>query len=205
MAWSVSGNIKGPVGATGATGAAATVAVGTVTTGSAGGTASVSNSGSSTAAVFDFTIPKGDTGAQGPTGAAGAQGAAGVSLDIDGYKSSYSEITAVSSPVAGSAWVNTADGKLYIYDGSAWPADGAGVPFVGPQGPTGAAGSNGEPGSPGSPGAAGATGATGATGDPGVRGSLWYTGTGVPSGISGALPNDQFLDVSTGDVYSYSS
>lgn len=58
----------GPAGATGASGApgdAATVSVGTVTTGGAGSTASVVNSGTSSAAVLDFTIPAGATGAAG--------------------------------------------------------------------------------------------------------------------------------------------
>ena len=72
---------KGDTGATGAAGsdgsdgAAATIAVGTVTTGAAGSSATVTNSGSSSAATFDFTIPKGDTGATGPAGADGADGA----------------------------------------------------------------------------------------------------------------------------------
>lgn len=60
----------GPEGPTGPTGAAATIAVGTTTTGAAGTSASVTNVGTSSAAVFDFTIPRGDTGATGPTGAA---------------------------------------------------------------------------------------------------------------------------------------
>ncbi len=55
-------------GARGPAGAAATVAAGTTTTGSAGTSASVVNVGTSSAAVFNFTIPRGDTGA---TGAAG--------------------------------------------------------------------------------------------------------------------------------------
>lgn len=53
------------VGATGATGTAATVAVGTVATGAAGSSVIVNNSGTTAAAVLDFTIPKGDTGATG--------------------------------------------------------------------------------------------------------------------------------------------
>jgi hypothetical protein len=36
--------------------------VGTVTTGAAGSSVVITNSGSSSAAVFDFTIPKGDDG-----------------------------------------------------------------------------------------------------------------------------------------------
>ncbi len=63
---------KGEIGATGAPGAdgtdgvdgaAATIAVGTVTTVPYGTPASVTNSGTSAAAVFDFEIPKGQDGA----------------------------------------------------------------------------------------------------------------------------------------------
>jgi hypothetical protein len=57
--------LQGATGATGSTGAAATIAVGTVTTGAAGSSVIVTNSGNSGAAVFDFTIPKGDTGSLG--------------------------------------------------------------------------------------------------------------------------------------------
>ena len=67
-------------GATGPTGAAATVAVGTTTTGTAGTNASVTNSGTSAAAVLNFTVPRGatgNTGASGPTGPQGVPGAAG--------------------------------------------------------------------------------------------------------------------------------
>ena len=49
-------------GATGPQGDAATIAVGTVTTGAAGSSVVVTNVGTSGAAVFDFTIPRGDTG-----------------------------------------------------------------------------------------------------------------------------------------------
>lgn len=48
-----------PRGDTGATGATATIAVGTTTTGSPGSSATVTNSGTSSAAVFDFSIPAG--------------------------------------------------------------------------------------------------------------------------------------------------
>jgi hypothetical protein len=61
----------GDTGATGATGSAATVAAGTTTTLSAGASATVANSGTSSAAVFDFGIPEGDKGDTGDTGPAG--------------------------------------------------------------------------------------------------------------------------------------
>jgi Collagen triple helix repeat (20 copies) len=67
---------QGPAGATGATGAqgsAATVAIGSVTTGSAGSSASVTNSGTSSAATFNFTIPQGATGTGFANGTVGGQ------------------------------------------------------------------------------------------------------------------------------------
>lgn len=56
---------KGDTGATGAPGAAATIRIGNVYTGTPGTNASVSNSGTSTNAVLDFTIPRGNPGADG--------------------------------------------------------------------------------------------------------------------------------------------
>lgn len=53
---------KGDTGATGSTGTAATIAVGTTTASAPGGSASVINSGSSSAATFNFTIPRGQVG-----------------------------------------------------------------------------------------------------------------------------------------------
>ena len=61
----------GQDGRDGVDGSAATIAVGTTTTGNPGTNASVTNSGTSSAAVLDFVIPKGDTGASGPAGADG--------------------------------------------------------------------------------------------------------------------------------------
>ena len=53
---------QGEQGPKGDTGTAATITVGTVTTGEPGTSASVVNSGTTGAAVFDFTIPRGDPG-----------------------------------------------------------------------------------------------------------------------------------------------
>ena len=58
----------------GLVGPAGTITVGTVTTGAAGTDAEVTNTGTSQAAVLDFTIPRGDTGATGSTGATGDDG-----------------------------------------------------------------------------------------------------------------------------------
>lgn len=72
--WVLQDNITGPAGTNGtdgtdgvdgADGLAATIAVGTVTTGAPGSSASVTNVGTPNAAIFDITIPRGNTGASG--------------------------------------------------------------------------------------------------------------------------------------------
>ena len=68
---------SGSTGPQGPQGPAATVTVGTVTTGAEGTSVIVTNSGTSGAAVLDFTIPKGDTGDTGPQGPQGIQGIQG--------------------------------------------------------------------------------------------------------------------------------
>ena len=67
--------ITGPAGADGAPGqdgAAATIQIGQVTTGEAGTDATVTNSGTSSNAVLDFVIPKGEKGDKGDQGDTGA-------------------------------------------------------------------------------------------------------------------------------------
>lgn len=70
----------GPQGLKGDTGNAATITLGNVSTGTAGSDVSITNTGTSGAAVLNFSIPrgdKGDTGNTGPQGAVGATGATG--------------------------------------------------------------------------------------------------------------------------------
>ena len=67
-------------GKDGIDGQGATIAVGEVTTGAAGTQASVTNSGTENAAVFDFTIPRGADGASGVTDVT-----AGTPTEQDGY------------------------------------------------------------------------------------------------------------------------
>ena len=57
--------VTGPMGPTGPTGAAATITIGTVTTGDPGTEATVTNSGTTEEAVFDFVIPRGKPGGGG--------------------------------------------------------------------------------------------------------------------------------------------
>jgi len=66
--WIDAGRAEGPQGEPGPKGDAATVDVGGTTTGAPGTSAAVINSGSTSAAVFDFTVPRGDVGPKGDPG-----------------------------------------------------------------------------------------------------------------------------------------
>lgn len=132
----------GATGATGITGSAATVAAGTTTTGAAGTQASVTNAGTGSAAVFNFVIPKGDTGPQGPqglkgdtgnTGATGATGPVSQGIQFLGTKPTFSDLPPTGN-TPGDAYIVETNNHLYIWDGAKWYDDG-GVS----QGPTGAA------------------------------------------------------------------
>lgn len=128
---------QGPAGATGATGAqgpagasgtAASVSVGTVTTGTAGSSASVTNSGTSSAAVLNFTIPRGLDGSQGPAGQQGEQGPAGTAATI--------AVGTVSTGAPGSSASVTNTGS----------SSAAVLAFTIPQGPQGLKGEQGPQG-----------------------------------------------------------
>jgi hypothetical protein len=112
----------GQDGADGADGAAATIAVGAVTTGAAGSDATVTNSGTPSAAELDFTIPRGDTGAQGDAATI--------------------EVGTVTTGAAGSSATVTNSGTSLaaIFDFSIPRGD------MGVQGPPGADGADGDPG-----------------------------------------------------------
>lgn len=181
--------------------------------------------------------PKGDQGIQGVKGATGATGPAGQGIEISGSVATYADLpTGLGTADAGHAYEVTADGKLYVWSGTQFPADGQGSDFRGPQGDTGPAnslsigtvengvtpdatitgtppsqtlnltlerGPAGATGGTGDKGDKGSQGVQGVPGDPGVRGSKWFTGSGAPSGISGALDGDMYLDTSTGEVYQF--
>ena len=73
----VKDNERGPQGEKGETGAAATIAAGNAYSTPSGSTPAVINTGTSSNAVFDFYVPKGDKGEKGETGATGARGPQG--------------------------------------------------------------------------------------------------------------------------------
>jgi hypothetical protein len=95
---------NGTNGTNGAAGAAATIAVGTVTGLAAGATPTITNSGTSSAATFNFGIPAGATGTQGIQGIQGATGATG-STGATGP----SGVIAVTSPITNSGTSTSAN------------------------------------------------------------------------------------------------
>ena len=174
--------LTGPQGATGAQGAtgpqgtSTSVAVGTTTTGIAGSSASVTNSGTSSSIILDFTVPRGAqgatgaTGAQGPAGPQGAQGAQGVGAQ--GPQG--------ATGATGSTGLTGAQGPQ-------GPAGATGTTgATGAQGPQGATGATGAQGAQGPAGPQGAQGATGAQGSAGATGSTGLTGAQGPQGPTGA-------------------
>ena len=150
-------NIKGPQGIQGDQGpqgnpgVAATISIGTVTTGSAGSNATVTNSGTSSAAILDFSIPQGIQGIQGPQGDPGPKGDTGPQGPAGPYF-----IPAVSQD-GDLSWTNT--GSL---------DNPTTVNVKGPQGEQGIQGPTGPEGPQGPTGPAGADGATGAQGPAGT-------------------------------------
>jgi hypothetical protein len=161
-----------------------------------------------------LTNIKGPAGAAGPQGAGGAQGVQGVAgpagvdgkaVQVAGQVATYALLpNNLTSADAGKGYLVEADGDLYVWSGTAFPADGSGTDF---RGPVGAAGPQGVPGATGAQGTAGAQGtdgAAGATGATGVRGSKWYTGSGAPGTIAGSMAGDHYQDLNNGDVYSLS-
>lgn len=88
--WVDMGSLAGPPGTSGGDGlpgppgAAATIAVGSTATGTPGSAANVTNSGSSSAAVFNFTVPAGVAGSPGTAGTAGTAATATAGTTITG-------------------------------------------------------------------------------------------------------------------------
>ena len=89
----VADGMQGPQGIQGEPGDAATVAVGTTTTGIAGSLAAVTNAGTTSAAVLNFTIPRGDTGATGSTGPQGPSGTIAVGSTSTGAEGTDAAVT----------------------------------------------------------------------------------------------------------------
>ena len=150
----VGGGLPGSGGGAATT---ATIAVGTTSTGAPGTEATVTNVGTSSAAIFNFTIPQGATGTIGPIGPTGATGPIGA--------------TGPTGPQGP--------------QGNQGPAGPTGA--TGPQGIQGEEGPQGEQGPQGDTGPTGPTGATGAQGPQGTPGTAATITIGaVTTGAAGS-------------------
>ena len=181
MAWTQTGNIKGPKGDTGAQGER----------GERGPEGPAGIQG-----------PVGEAGPAGERGPAGPKGEDGKGVEVAGQAATYADLpTNLTAADAGKAYIVDADGDLYVWSGAAFPAAGKGVDFVGPAGPAGPQGVKGDTGAQGERGPAGAKGEKGYAGPTGARGSQWFTGSGTPGQIEGAAVGDMYLDTASGVVY----
>jgi hypothetical protein len=146
----VAGSRPGPQGPQGLPGTAATVSVGTVTTGASGTSAAVTNSGTSSAAILNFTIPVGPAGSAGTPGAQGTPGQRG-SFTYTGIANPTSNNPAQKNGL--DTYLNTTTGDYFQYNSTTttWVLVGN---LKGPQGDTGL---QGIPGIQGPAGPAGET------------------------------------------------
>jgi len=160
---------QGSQGIQGPQGEAATIQVGSVT---AGPTASIVNSGTSSAAVFDFVLPRGEQGEQGPAGQAAGFGTPTASAST---LSAGSDAT-VSVTASGDSTQKVFSFSFGIPEGPRGE--------TGPQGPMGPTGATGPQGSQGIQGETGPQGPTGATGPAAGFG----TPTATISSITGSTP-----------------
>lgn len=182
----------GQDGQDGAPGAAATISVGTVTTGAAGSNATVTNAGNSSAAVFNFSIPRGPQGVAGANGAPGADGQDGV----DGAPGTAATIAVgtvtTGAPGSNAVVTNAGNSSVAVFNitiprGDKGEQGEQGIQGI--QGPAGANGTNGTNGANGAPGAA-ATISVGTvtTGAPGSNVIVTNTGNSSVAVLSFTIP-----------------
>ena len=195
----------GAKGADGADGKSATVAIGTTTTGAVGSNAQVTNSGTASDAVLNFTIPRGAAGTPGAAGNDGAAATISVGTVTTGAAGSQASVTNAGTSAAavlnftipqgaagapgsrgndGAAATITVGGTTTIEAGAdaevtnTGTAQAAELYFSIPKG------AKGDPGNPGTAGAKGDDGTpatvsvgTVTTVAPGVQASVTNTGT----------------------------
>jgi hypothetical protein len=136
---------QGPQGAQGPAGTPATISIGTVNTTAEGTNATVTNTGTASAAILAFNIPRGAVGAQGNQGPQGIAGQRGSKI-YTGLNAPTSSNPAPSGLLGNDQYLATSTGAWYIYDASgsgAWSLQGN---IKGPQGLKGDTGATGPTG-----------------------------------------------------------
>ena len=137
-------------------------------------------------------------------GRKGDKGDPGQGINLSGTVATYAALpSGLGVPDAGKSYVVQADGKLYIWSGTAWPANGAGAPFKGDKGDQGIQGAQGVQGPKGDTGTQGIQGIQGAKGDKGDTGSPGAPGSGSGDVVGPASATDGapvVFDGTTGKV-----
>ena len=195
---------QGTPGTNGTNGLSATITIGRVIAGGAGSPAEVTNRGTAGAAVLDFVIPQGITGASGPAGPAGAQGPKG-DTGATGNAGPQGIVGPQGSPGANGTnglSATIAVGKVLTAEPGAiavvtnrGTAAAAVLDFVVPQG------SPGNTGLAGPAGPQGLKGDTGPAGPQGIQGLKGETGAQGPVGMQGTPGSNSTItiaDVLTG-------
>ncbi len=151
--------------------------------------------------TIEKTIWNGNTGPTGPQGTAphigdnghwyvgdvdtgvNAKGDKGDGLKIDGSVPTYADLPTLTAADMGKTYLVDADGRLYFWSGTAWPASGSGLLIKGEDGLTPNIGANGHwwigttdtgVNAKGEDGAPGAAGTPGTPGTPGADGKSAY-------------------------------
>lgn len=108
----------------------------------------------------------------GVPGLQGPPGEPGRNFQLAGSVADYAALPVLALEDAGQAWMTNNDGRVYVWSGSAWPAEGAAPVLQGPAGKDGA------------------------------PGQIRFTGHGPPPAVLvGASPGDLYLDLDTGTTY----
>ena len=124
----------------------------------------------------------------GRQGDPGPKGDPGQGISLSGSVAVYGDLpTGLGAADAGKGYLVQADGRLYVWDGAAFPANGAGAAFTGPQGPQGPQGD------------AGPQGIQGPQGEPGPKGNTGDTGPQGPAGADSTVPGPQGIQGPQGE------
>ena len=173
------------------------ISVGNVTTGEPGSAAKVTNTGTGTNPIFNFTIPRGNVGPIGPQGPKGDTGATGPQ-----------GLTGPRGPKGDTGATGPQGPKGDT--GATGPQGPTGA--TGPQGPQGIPGEDGSQGPAGPAGPQGETGATGPAGPQGPKGPQGPQGPQGPKGDTGesgvTTPINGFINLSVdedGNLWAYYS
>lgn len=125
----------------------------------------------------------------GRQGDPGPKGDPGQGISLSGSVAVYGDLpTGLGAADAGKGYLVQADGRLYVWDGAAFPANGAGAAFTGPQGPQGPQGD------------AGPQGIQGIQGPQGLKGDTGDTGPQGPAGADSTVPGPQGIQGPQGDT-----